>query len=1297
MSITSSIASSSINSKQIIKDSQQRLDDEAISALNFKTVKGNQGGLLTTVNEMKGTFYEANDEFYNIVSQYIFLDLNLIYSAIIQEARVLEKNDIFETYINDYYNERFMSCLMNYYKHSPAFFKTLFPNQLQNINKRNIHQSFQKYYYLLCIIQFVNDNYMDDRMTSLPLKSYNNIVNWCKTRNDPNIIYQLNGPNKNQVITFDFAKHYHSLISVQDTTQDINDYNKLVRLQNLDNGLNQLFEFFKMMPNVYNKNPNFANQYVLHINTYDIKDKSVDVDGKLVFDLANIDFGDTTNDTTRAYIDEIDKLQTKDITLSKLNIKKLEKIFNMYNRLKVESLIVDKRTYINDLSRYNVVYLVFEGIQCSDRTVGSNRYVANGDLAIPGKFSVNDNGDYEFKTLTEYTTYRPERTRVKKCQIYLTLDNNNIIKPYEINLDIAKDDLYNIPLKIVDYNPHNEDFNRVNKNKQFPDIIYNNDNTFDAKNDKIYEEYISSNDIKKTYNGCYLMPSYNMTADSINLTNIAYLYDDDTKLINVITTNKLTEDMLYRFFMNEQRMLGVGYCLDIDLNIYKPLTSYDDLLNKFRSNSKGNIQIEDYINVHEPMISYSPYYAYKNHELTYTLTKHIDVFKNVYYTSPRGDIFDITLTFENNIKTNVFVPSSAMIKMPLIPIPFALYRQYDPKYSTITGDIKIVYNITSSNWGYFDTYNITVNNTDTYSGITPYDFIILTNLSSDERYLLFYKKGTVLTFEFTLSGNNELTIDKAVVSTSPELLDNYDPNIPKYVKRENIIIPISKTLITTDTDYIYFNNGETIYNKNYNGDYNTDKNQLYRNYIVSDNIIYNPLKCDNFYVKTFNEETLYNNISMITILDNDIKDNEILNIIPNGSTSDPFEVELSNCYTSTSLTGEKHYIKSSNMLFYPTANNIVIDDINTTELYLWRCNQYMFSNFETSYNEQNAVFAELVLHKSNIQFDDNFIKDAQILTTDNILATEEQTKKYFELLASYLQAYMFTELFLPTEDTVAHIPNHMFNLSDDNKTPIYVKNKNFVIIYRFNAGMFLVDNINYYSSYMTIKIIKIKPIILKQLYEYKYEDTNYKHSIMMFYNNEYNLVHCFANNTYIVGDIFTDKYVPFVIPTIKIILRTSFSKLDSATIYLPIGIQTMILPTCHKFKITPSDTNLTYILNETFIYNVVPDNLYFNTDFSNGDCFKTDINVNEDDYYKRFIYLYKHINTNKKYIIYETNKDLSNYDNVVFNNNNNSFYIERYHNKFYILINNTDTTNIENMYSSVLLNKNDMFMTLSWS
>lgn len=773
-----STVSASINSRQIQQDSQKRLDDE-ITSLSISLKKGNEEGMLYTVNEMNGNFFETNDEFYNYVSQYRFLDLDTLYSAITQEARVLQKNEIFQNMINDHYNERFMKCLFNFYNNSPSFFKVLFPvyDNSSRANK-NTHQAYQKYYYLLCIIDFTMKNKDDEKLNSLPLEFKKNIVNWCITRWDPNIEYQLTGPTGNQTITFDFAKHYQSLISVQNTVTEINDYNKIVKLQNLDDRVFEILNAIVTRNNVYDKNPDYAREYNYNLDSLFLQQKYKDNDGNLIFDLSYVDFGDSTNDTTKSRLEDIDRLKTTDITLSKLNIKKLEKIFNMYSRLKVSSLVVDKNTYITNLSQLKTVYLVFSGISCSDRTIGNNRFVANGDLAIPGTFVINHQGNYEFVPKTEYTSYRSNRTRVKACKIYLTtygsnLISNNILNSYAINLTLDRLKFYNIPLKIVTDSFMlfaNEPYNRFNKFNQFPDIIFNNvdnkkhlnyksiqrilneiDNPFWYLKDKIDNEYKTDYPVIKPIKGTILILPYSIINNEIVSDSFVYSYDLDTNIINLqqITNiwpsdNNILNTMLYRIFMKEHLFTSINYITDTTGLLRYPVYTKEEAINTLNEFDITNTNINEYTyeqnnvplsNEKEYTIRTvdETYEDIQNLQLVQDLLLYLDKNTMSIYNSLQLPIYSyshpkLITNIETNKEEYYKILDYIYIKLPLTEYGIKIFPDTSSKLfnndelSLIFGnEITFNYVISSSKIDSFDKCILTINNSHVENLILPFD------------------------------------------------------------------------------------------------------------------------------------------------------------------------------------------------------------------------------------------------------------------------------------------------------------------------------------------------------------------------------------------------------------------------------------------------------------------------------------------------------------------------------------------------------------------------------------------------
>lgn len=620
--------SASVNSRDIITNSQRVMDKDAIIGLNFELKKGNEEPLMFTVNEMTGNFYENNEEFYNVVSKFKFIDLNILYNVIISEARVLQHNEIFMTYINEYFNLHFMTCLSNYYKNAPAFFNVLFPVNLDLVplKNRNVHMSFQKYYYLVCMIQYVNEYKNDEKMTSLPIDFYKNITEWAITRHDPNIMYQIEGPKRNQLITFDFAKHYETLISINNTPASIMSYNKLVKLQNINDNAYALLEALINRNNVFDKNPDYAREYVVNIDTIALNNKTISTvnnTNNLVFDLAYVDFGDTVNDSTGARLDEIDQMKLHKNMSSKLNIKNLERIFNNYSRVKISKLIVNKNTYMTDLSQVGKVFVVFDGVNCSGRTVVSGM---TGSLSIPGYFIKNQNGDFEFQPHYEYTTYVRDRVRVKYCNLYLTSDSShnvvNKLTPFPLSTNLGRRDIYNVLLKMVDTSnvvSKNITYNRFTSKNQYPDLLFgnrdyknttNDDNipetyyNFQLLNKFIVSEYYRNHVDKQFLDGTYspnnlidpntivpvkaekgivIINNFELVDGKIGNTELMYKYDMDTSLLNCgsfAKTNTMTTEeinaVMYRTFMNETKMNTINRVYERD-NTFEMITDPEDI------------------------------------------------------------------------------------------------------------------------------------------------------------------------------------------------------------------------------------------------------------------------------------------------------------------------------------------------------------------------------------------------------------------------------------------------------------------------------------------------------------------------------------------------------------------------------------------------------------------------------------------------------------------------------------------------------------------------------------------------
>ena len=1066
--------SAAVNSRDLIMNSQRVLDKDAIIGLSFDMKKGNEQPLMYTLNEMNGNFFENNDEFYRVVTKFKFSDLNILYANIVNEARVLRYSEMLMVYINEYFNLHFMTCLYNHYKYAPSFFNALFPVNIELIplKNKNIHLSFQKYYYMICLIQYVNEFKEDDKMRSLPVDIYENIINWATTRYDPNIKYQIEGPKKNQLVTFDFAKHYETLISINNTNADILNYNKLVKLQNINDNAYALLQFLTRMDNAYVKLPDIAREYVVSIDTISLYEKEiVDNNGSkdLIFDLAYIDFGDTINDATSSRMEDIDLKETKDITTTRLNIKKLEKIFNNYSRMKIVKMIVNKNTYKTDLSQLGKVFVVFDGVHCGERTIVTGK---DSSLSVPGYFIKNQNGDFEFQPYFEYTSYIRDRTRIMSCRMYLTTDKShnisNRISPYIIKSNVNRTKIYNVPLKMVDTSGINGIINdRFNKQGQFPDLLFRRvADGYDIENglaqageayntylllskekiNKYYKDKVNDAFLKGTLaldkeigdNGSFnispgtnmvLIVNFKLVDEITKYSHFMYKYDRDTALMNIgiIASNEMTNidinNVIYNAFMNMTEMKTINRVYDT-INDYRNILmsqtdneninktfnvrelkciKYDDI--KIDDHSTGIInrlnlmQYEKKIqfNYSVPFFSSDEYAIkpitdtiYKSYKEYFNITCQYIADKNMYlitislpYTSKQ-----MQLILENNNIQIVNVDNTLL------------------NLSSINEDLKVKYIFTKNNKslsiklynGDMEKYTIDeINNAETD--------IIITNQRSSAFSIIDGANSNTYVKEFTLvekSGNGYNILNYS---------DEYSIlSVDKYF--ENTYKIYTNTPLNQKTKLCSLNNGLIDITNGVNNVDNTDK------------ILYlNPLYCDTLLINGFDENIIYNNLTLCDI-------NEILEIEHTkdikyynfGSDDSTFKVE--NCYYV--INGVKTYARYLNLMLDSKKENIlyncnpsgVIQNSNklqTNQISIYKSTEYC--NTDISYNtyvfsfEQNAWLdnvSEYNLKKVELNSLDEYgtsdIKDITNVTLRNILNYENS--QYDGLLKDFIQTYI---------------------------------------------------------------------------------------------------------------------------------------------------------------------------------------------------------------------------------------------------------------------------------------------------
>lgn len=919
----------------LIKDKIGVFGDTASIGLNYDIIKGNQEPSPFSVNDLSGNFYENKDEFYRIVSLFKFTELDTLYKVILNDARVLPYNEVFMNMLNNFFNENFMKCLYNYYKHAPAFFNMLFPVNKEYLPKqnKNQHLSFQKYYYLICLIQFINTYKDEDEFLALPLEFRNGCLSWAITRFDPNISFQLIGPQKNQTINFDFKGHYETLINISNSITGIIDYNKLVKLQNINDNAFNLLNALINRANAYDKTPNYAREYIVNIDSINLKEKyieSINGNNILKFDLAYIDYGDVLDKNNTSALNEIEIMPPNKITSSILNIKRLENIFNAYSRLKVFSLVINKNTYINDLSNIGKIYLVFEGVQCAGRTILNSENESSGFLTIPGFFTKNENDDFIFNPYYEYTTYINNRTRIKYCKFYLTtnLSHNiaNKITPYPLYSNITRMRIFNVPLKIVskdnklfklieddEIKTDNETLKAMINNLniiEFKNLLslYNSFNDNMTSEDKLilsldiinkyYSKHIDRIDllrgnnsdnkinelltkeeteINKSIIGITLILTTSLINDEFKNNNILYKYDYDTGLLDAVYINNISafdnvDDLnivLYNAFNNPINMNTINRLFD-KIGIYIDIDS-KELAKKYLQQKYTNDIDNAYYNFYKNKLYYIKY----------------DDDLIINYINPVFDdnfiIFNQNgITVDNSINRYSFEiklisshsnhdRNNLYLYIPYVDMFINIYSSSYKKLSVFLDNTEMIsipkkLKFVFTKTNYSMLLEGSLNAVDVYAD----DVLIKHNETTNE--ILYLESGygfdsMIMEYNFITDVNiNNINGYKLLTLVSAKDKEGND------IKNSYLNTSILYSYIIDNTIYYMDCDNKTVF------EYNSETKIIEpaKQYITllnrSNNINYiNPLYCENLLMYNINYDLIFNNLSMCNL-------NDILNI-----------------------------------------------------------------------------------------------------------------------------------------------------------------------------------------------------------------------------------------------------------------------------------------------------------------------------------------------------------------------------------------------------------------------------------
>lgn len=408
---------------------EARLVRELTQARGSVLPSGFNGGLLI----------ESVIDFAKRFPQMKFIEPKYLAEAIIIDARTLPSIPIINNMIGEFYLTKLTPNLNNIYVNAPAFFEKNFINDPMGF------ELYQKYYYLICFIKFVADKLTDAQFQAN--YKMTEINAWVNSRRDPNIDYIIVGPTENTVFDINFEEHYSALISSSTSMADIVRYQQLTTAQTTSDDILNILTFLQRNPNTYYKNPDEAKKYTLNIDSSRDVIISIDKDNNLLFDCGYVNFGDTTESNDAGRIDEIHNMNPVADMDSRIATKKIERIFQMYSRVKVLECVISPDAFITSLDIFPKVFIVFQGVLCSERNIYNT--IENNYFKIGGCFKRTNRG-YEFQQDVNAITYKTAKTRVSGFKIFISLDPNarNVIMPNEYPLKFTKFNVYQHPYTV---------------------------------------------------------------------------------------------------------------------------------------------------------------------------------------------------------------------------------------------------------------------------------------------------------------------------------------------------------------------------------------------------------------------------------------------------------------------------------------------------------------------------------------------------------------------------------------------------------------------------------------------------------------------------------------------------------------------------------------------------------------------------------------------------------------------------------------------------------------------------------
>lgn len=405
-------------------------------------------------------------------------------------------------YIQPYYSQILKNNLTNVYNNNLELYRNILSN----------NYNYKMYSKFICLLSFIVIivKHKDDKdfTTRFKDEQIDNIINWCLERSMYNLSYLLNGPKVNSSGLINYIKIYNWLVSLS-LIEDIPNSLQLLTVKDINSNLRECCKLVEKQQTGYNRYLNKANGYLININSNDIELETND--NILYFDCSSVSIGTNTD----RFYNINDKINDNNVIVPKSTELQLSQLMNEYTTISIKYFMLPKLLFRNDLTKLETCYVHFPFITLSCNSNYSQ-------LRIDGKFKSYNYTHYIFEPDNSIgMIYKSNSVNVKSFKFRLSSQTNSIgsvndnIFSYNILRHLELSSCYNIIITP-------ENINLTDLGLKNLVVI----NMFRYVNHSIEPSSLKPN--------------------SIELTNIKFIYNRETKMIQLLNSNDdLTE--VYQF------------------------------------------------------------------------------------------------------------------------------------------------------------------------------------------------------------------------------------------------------------------------------------------------------------------------------------------------------------------------------------------------------------------------------------------------------------------------------------------------------------------------------------------------------------------------------------------------------------------------------------------------------------------------------------------------------------------------------------------------------------------------------